>query len=316
MNEQLTKIPTKDMTREQWLAERRKSIGGSDAAGIIGLSKWSSPYSVWADKTGRLPDKPETEAMKLGNDLEDYVAQRWAAESGKKVARSNYILKNPAYPFAHANIDRVVHGERAGLECKTTSTLDVKQFNDVEFPEQYYAQCVHYLAVTGWDKWYLAVLCFGRGFYTFELKRDEAEIKALMDAEAAFWPCVTNDTPPAVDGSDATTEAITTIYNESAPGTISIFGRESILDEYERIKKQQKALSERRDEIENIIKQDLGDNEKGLCGKWTISWKSQTRKTLNAKALQAAHPELVLDPYYSISQTRPFKITEMKNEKN
>ena len=314
MNE-LIKIPTKDMSREDWLAERRKSIGGSDAAAIVGLSKWSSPYSVWADKTGRLPEKEETEAMRLGTDLEQYVAQRWSEQTGKKVAKSNYILKNPAYPFAHANIDRTVHGERAGLECKTTSTLDVKQFNDVEFPEQYYAQCVHYLAVTGWDKWYLAVLCYGRGFFTFELKRDEAEIKALMDAEAAFWENVINDTPPAVDGSEATTEALTTIYAESAPGTVELFGREQLIDEYETIKRQLRALSERRDEIENILKTDLGDNERGLCGRWTVSWKSQTRSTLNAKALQADHPEYNLAPYYKTTAVRPFKVTMKNNDK-
>ena len=313
MNESLIKIPTKGMTREEWLAERRKSIGGSDAAGIIGLSKWSSAYSVWADKTGRLPDKEETEAMRLGTDLEDYVAKRWAAEKGKNVIRNNHIIKNPKYPFAHANIDRAVKGERAGLECKTTSTLDVKQFHGTEFPEQYYAQCVHYLAVTGWDKWYLAVLVYGRGFYTYELQRDEAEIKALMDAEADFWECVKNDTPPAVDGSDATTDALTAIYTESVPGTVELFGREKLLDEYEQIVRQQKALAERREEIENTIKADLGNNERGLCGKYAISWKTQQRSTLNSKALQAAHPELVLDPFYKVTAVRPFKISEKKN---
>ena len=127
---------------------------GIFAAGIIGLSKWSSPVSVWADKTGRLPDKPDTEAMRLGRDLEGYVARRWMEATGKKVRRLNAMLYNELYPFAHADIDREVIGERAGLECKTTSTLDVKQFQGVEFPVKYYVQCVHYLAVTGYDRWY------------------------------------------------------------------------------------------------------------------------------------------------------------------
>ena len=72
------------------------------------------------------------------------------------------------------------------LECKTTFSLDLKQFNGVEFPVQYYAQCIHYLAVTGADRWYLAVLAYGRGFFTFTLERDQAEIDALMAAEADF----------------------------------------------------------------------------------------------------------------------------------
>lgn len=71
----IKKVSTVGMSREDWLEQRRHTIGGSDAAGIIGLSKWSSPVSVWADKTGRLPDKPDTEAMRLGRDLEGYVAR-------------------------------------------------------------------------------------------------------------------------------------------------------------------------------------------------------------------------------------------------
>jgi len=62
--------------------------------------------------------------------------------------------------------------------------------------------------VTGLDRWYLAVLVFGRGFFTYTLERDEAEISALMEAEKLFWRCVEEDTPPTPDGSEATTDAI------------------------------------------------------------------------------------------------------------
>ena len=49
----IRKVSTRGMSREEWLMQRRKTIGGSDAAGIVGLSKWASPFSVWAEKTGR-----------------------------------------------------------------------------------------------------------------------------------------------------------------------------------------------------------------------------------------------------------------------
>ena len=77
---------------------------------------------------------------------------------------------------------------------------------------QYYAQCVHYLAVTGADRWYLAVLAYGRGFFTFVLERDQAEIDALMAAEADFWKLVEQDTPPDADGSEATSAALREIF--------------------------------------------------------------------------------------------------------
>ena len=250
----------------------------------------------------------------VGSYLEDLVAQLFEQETGKKVRREKATIVNDAYPFACADLDRVLVGEKAFLEIKTTNSLPaMKKIRGGEFPEQWWCQVVHYMAVGEYDKGYLAVLVNCRELKIFELERDEAEIKALMDAEAAFWENVKNDTPPAVDGSEATAEALTTIYGDSAPGTVELFGREQLIDEYETIKRQLKALGERRDEIENVLKTDLGDNERGLCGRWTVSWKTQTRQTLNAKALQAAHPEYDLAPYYKTTAVRPFKITEKKN---
>lgn len=310
----LTKVSTVGMSREDWLEMRRHTIGGSDAAGIVGLSRYSTPYTVFLDKTGRLPDKPDNEAMRQGRDLEDYVAQRWMEATGKKVRRVQAMLYNPAYPFAHADVDRMVVGEDAGLECKTTSTLDVKQFNGVEFPEKYYAQCVHYMAVTGAKRWYLAVLVFGRGFYIFTLERNQAEIDALMGAEAAFWEKVENDTPPVPDGSGAAKEAISVVYAESRDGEMDLFGREAMLIEHSDLKKQKKAVEERITEIENIIKEDMKEIPFGRSGRFSVSWKTQQKNTFQIEAFRKDHPGLDLMPYIKTTTSRPFKVTENKEE--
>ena len=308
----IQKISTKGMSREEWLMRRRKTIGGSDAAGIVGLSRWASPFSVWADKTGRAAEKEDTEAMRQGRDLEDYVARRWMEETGKRVYRLPAMLYHPKYPFAHADVDRMVMGENAGLECKTTFSLDLKQFNGVEFPVQYYAQCVHYLAVTGADRWYLAVLAYGRGFFTFVLERDQAEIEALMAAEAEFWKLVEQDTPPDADGSEATSAALREVYPISEQTTADLFGRDTVLREYMRLKEDKKALDTRLGEIENTIKADMGEAESGLCGSFHISWKSQNRQTFQAKEFAKDHPSIDLAPYYKNTNLRPFKVTEEK----
>ena len=306
----IKKVSTLGMNRDEWLELRRHTIGGSDAAGIIGLSKWSSPMSVWADKTGRIPYKSATEAMRLGRDLEGYVARRWMEINGKKVRRLNALLYNERYSFAHADIDRKIIGEQAGLECKTTSTLDVKQFQGVEFPEQYYAQCVHYLAVTGYDRWYLSVLVFGRGLFNFVLERDQAEIDALMTAEDEFWKLVMKDTPPSVDGSEPTTDTLQTIYRESSDTEIvQLFGREGLLQEWSGIKEQMEALKDRKEEIENTIKQDLREAERGACTGYGISWRPQTRRTFQTAAFEKAHPNIDLSPFYRTSESRVLRIT-------
>lgn len=309
----LKKKSTLGMSREEWLELRRHGIGGSDAAAIVGLSKWASPYTVWADKTGRLPDKPDTEAMRQGRDLEEYVAQRFSEATGKRVKRCNAILYNPAYPHSHADVDRMIVGENAGLECKTTSTLDVKQFLGVEFPEKYYAQCVHYMAITGADRWYLAVLVLGKEFHVYTLERDEAEIRALMDAETAFWEqYVETDTPPAADGAESTTDAIRTIYSDSSQSICILFGRETLLEEYMALKSQSKALDARIAEIQNTIMEDMQDAERGECGAYTVIWKAQERETFQRKEFEKAHPEINLAEYCRVSKSRPFKVTENK----
>ena len=308
----IQRVSTKGMSREEWLIRRRKTIGGSDAAGIVGLSRWTSPFSVWADKTGRAAEKEDTEAMRQGRDLEDYVARRWMEETGKRVYRLPAMLYHPKYSFAHADVDRMVMGENAGLECKTTFSLDLKQFNGVEFPVQYYAQCVHYLAVTGADRWYLAVLAYGRGFFTFTLERDQAEIDALMAAEADFWKLVEQDTPPDADGSEATSAALREVYPISEQTTADLFGRDTVLREYMRLKEDKKVLDTRIGEIENTIKADMGEAESGLCGSFHISWKSQNRQTFQAKEFAKDHPSIDLAPYYKNTNLRSFKVTETR----
>lgn len=305
----ITRIPTAGMTHEEWLAARRGSIGGSEAGAVVGMSPYATPFSVWADKTGRGKPVEENEAMRQGTDLEDYVARRWAEATGKKIKRYPYIIKNDKYPFAHANIDRAVPGERAGLECKTTSALNIKQFHGVEFPEKYYAQCVHYLAVTGWDRWYLAVLVFGKGFFTYTLERDQDEIDALMAAEGLFFGYVENDIPPMADGADATTDAIFTAWRESNGESIDLIGRDAMLDEYQQLRGQKKAIDERIAEIENAIKIDMETAERAETGRYSISWKTQQRSTFQAKEFAKAHPEIDLAPFYKTTASRPFKIT-------
>ena len=266
MTGKLLRRNTTTMSREEWLEVRRKTIGGSDAAAIVGLSSYGSPYTVWANKTGRLSDSEDNEAMRQGRDLEEYVARRWREATGKAVRRCNAILYNSQYPYAHADIDRAVVGENAGLECKTTSTLNVRQFHGVEFPEQYYVQCVHYMAVTGADRWYLAVLVLGKGFYTFVLERNQDEIDALMVAEKDFWDLVEQDIPPVLDGMEATGEALQAIYPSSNGGSIQLFGRESLLSEYFTLKDEAQLLEEKMAKIINTIQEDMQDSETGCCG--------------------------------------------------
>lgn len=302
------------LSHKQWLEERRKSIGGSDAAALVGMSPYATPYMVWADKTGRLPPKEDSEAMRQGRDLEEYVAKRFCEKNEKKVHIQSGIIRNPAYPYAHATIDRKVTGERAGLECKTTSAMNLKKFKNGEYPENYYAQCMHYLAVTGWERWYLAVLVLGRDFQTFTIERDEEEINALMETEKDFWEkYVACDVPPPVDGLIPTSETLSAIYPISKFGeSVDLMGRERLIEDYLSTQELIKSYKRENEKRKQILQQDLGESPEGITGRYVVTWRVSSRLVFNTEAFQKDYEKIDLAPYYKTSEFRKFNIKELK----
>ena len=297
---------------EEWKALRHKYIGGSDAAAVVGMNSYVSPYTLWAEKTGRLPGFDGNLATEVGTYLEEFVAQKFAEVTGKKVRRSNQSWFNDKYPWAIANIDREIVGEDAGLEIKTTSELNLTKFKNGEYPANYYVQIVHYLAVTGKKRWYLAVLIGNREFKWFTIERDEDEINALMDAERTFKMYVDNDTPPIADGASSTADTLGKLYPNSTDNTIGIGAFERDLDNYFRLKAQAKELDEQIDGIENRIKAHLGECGMGEGEKYKVSWKTQSRTTFDHKRFVADHPGVDVTKYYKQSSSRPFKVTQKK----
>ena len=297
---------------EEWLALRHKYIGGSDAAAVVGLNSFVSPYALWAEKTCRLPGFEGNLATEVGTYMEDFVAKLFERETGKRVRKSNQSWFNSDYPWAIANIDREIVGEDAGLEIKTTSEMNMQKFKGGEYPANYYVQCMHYMAVTGKQKWYLAVLIGNREFKWFTIERDEDEIQALMEAEKNMKYLIDTDTPPLADGAASTTSTLNTIYSDSRDMAIGIGNFERDLDNYFRLKDQLKNIEMTIDGIENRIKAYLGECAQGEGEKYKVSWKTQYRQTFDSKRFIADHPDVDVSAYYKKSNSRPFKVTEKK----
>lgn len=327
----MVKIPTTGMSREDWLAERRKSLGGSDIGAVLGLNKYATLYTVWAEKTGRLPPKEDNEAMRQGRDLEQYVAERFSERSGKAVQRYNYLLRSGTAPYLHANIDRRIVGEKSGLECKTSSALNLRSYSSGDFPESYYAQCVAYLAVTGWERWYLAALVLNKAFYIYQLTTIEndpapewcdgsvyvspGEINTLKQCAAEFWESyIIPDTAPPADGTAATGDAIQSIYARDDGGIIELFGRGELLMEYFSLSEERQTIQKRMDAIKQELQQDMGEASKAVCAAATVTWRARERKTFDGKAFQRAYPGISLEPFYRLTNSRVFKITKTKEK--
>ena len=261
-------------THEEWLADRQKGIGGSDVGAVLGLNKYKSPYTLWAEKSGLLhTEEVDNESMRIGRDLEDYVARRFMEATGHKVVTSDYSFQSERYPFMLANVDRLLTDEPYGLECKTASALTRYDFENGDIPPSYYCQCMHYMAVTGLKKWYIAILVMGKGFYWFEINRDEEEINALIEAEEDFWEKVQTGEAPPIDGTTSTAKTLGAVFNRSHDKEC-ILGHEAedALSMIYNINEKIKELKEQKTLYENIVKRDMQDAEKAEVEDYVVKW--------------------------------------------
>jgi predicted phage-related endonuclease len=170
--------------------------------------------------------------------------------------------------------------------------------------------------------WYIAVLVGNHAFHIYRLTRnqgeekpgwcdaslyvEDGEIDALSGAAEAFLTNVKNDTPPAVDGAEATTEALSERFPDGNGSTTDLFGREHLIQSWFQLRKARKGLEEQEKEIRNVLCADLGNSEVSLCGQHKVTWRTQTRSTFDAKSCVADHPEMAA--YYKTSTSRVFGI--------
>jgi len=302
---------------DEWLEIRKAYIGGSDAGSVVGMNPYKSAYTLWAEKTGQIEAFAGNLTTEVGAYLEELVAELFTRETGKKVRKKNRTMVNDKYPFACANVDRMVVGEKAFLEIKTTNSLPImralKNGGD-EFPTAYYAQCVHYLGVTGLERCYLAVLINCRELKIYTMERDEAEIAALMKAESDFWwNYVMGGCPPPVDGSEDCAETIETLHQEGMDRhDVTLMGLEPQIRAYLSFGERIKELKAAQTEAANAIKQSMGDASYGRAGAYKVSWTSSSRSTFDRDKFQKANPGVDLTPYYKTSASRTFRVTEQK----
>ncbi|WP_319403233.1 lambda-exonuclease family protein [uncultured Anaeromusa sp.] len=290
----MSAIATINMSHEDWIETRKNGIGGSDVAAVLGISKYKSPIALWLEKTGMVEpeDLSEKESVYWGNTLEEVVAKEFERRTGKKVKRRNAILFHPKHSYMFANVDRLVVGEKAGLECKTAGWRQESRWEGDEVPDEYYLQCQHYLAVTGLKKWYIAVLIGGQIFVWKEIPRNEEIIRMLIEKEADFWSLVETRTRPAIDGSEASAEALKRELPSSNGSTIDLPADAAFwIEQYETGKESLKTAEEAVRLAENHLKEFLGENEAGECGERVVIWKStKPRESFDKAKFEKDYP--------------------------
>lgn len=181
--------------RDEWLAARRKGLGGSDAAAVAGLNPYAGPWSVWADKVGLdVPEREESEAMRWGTLLEPVISIEAAGRFGLDVRPSPGLVAHPDLGWQLATPDGLV-GDDALLEIKNVGARQADAWESGP-PDMYWTQGLHYVAVTGRDTVHFVALVGGQRLVHHPVTYTTADIDGLTKIEADFWAHVEAQSPP------------------------------------------------------------------------------------------------------------------------
>ena len=201
-------------SREEWLENRRKGLGGSDCSAVIGFNPYKSNVDLWREKTGRteqedISDKPY---VKYGTQAERYLRELFKLDypQYKVDYVENNSFYNPKYPFARASLDGWLtddSGRKGILEIKTTEILSAGQrakWKD-RIPDNYFCQVLFYMAVIEADfavlKAQIKTVIDGdvrleTKHYKIERSDVQEDIDYLMSACKDFWQYVKDDKEP------------------------------------------------------------------------------------------------------------------------
>lgn len=309
---------TLEMTHDEWLLDRRKGIGGSDVATILGLNKWKAPYQLWLEKTGQIElEHTESEPAYWGNVLEEVVAKEFQERTGKKVRRRNQVFEHPLHPFLRANINRDVVGENAILECKTANAFLGKEWEGEEVPLSYLCQVQHYMNVLNKEYCYIAVLVGGQKFIWKRVDRDQELIDTITELLVDFWENnVVKGNEPLIDGSEATQKFLKDRYSEleevetTLPSTF-----DDLVSQKHELKKAKKDIETSIRQLDNEIISELGKRKAsiGIAQKNIISWKLVSTRRMNSKKLAEKYPEVANDEeIYNVTESRRLTEKEIK----
>lgn len=278
------------MNRTEWLAERKKGIGGSDSAVVLGLSKWKNPYQLWLEKTGMVEGDEDSAAMKWGRLLEPIIRNEYKEITGREVKQPD-MIKMKDKPFIFANVDGLC--DDRVLEIKTARTsADWGEEGTDEIPVQYYLQVQHYMWVTGKQLADVAVLIGSADFRIYTVPAEPKLWKKMLPHYERFWHFVTAKTAPTpLTGKDA-------LQQFAISRDRMIYATPAIEDMVKRMKDLSatvKQLEDEKEELKGNVALYMGEDDTlaDNYGNIIVTWKTaKATERFDSKAFKADYPGL------------------------
>jgi len=279
--------------REAWLQERKKGIGGSDVAGILGLSKWSTPYSVYADKRGESEPSETNVDMLIGTMLEPWLFEEYKRITGLDVQKVNEILFDAEYPFLLANVDGLLDDRVVEFKTARDDSEWGPPGSD-QCPAAYVLQCQHYMRVANRPMCDLGVLFKNARtpeIVLYRIERDDDLLELVVPKLVEFWRCVQEgEAPAAVSSSDATWK-----YKKSEP--VAVEADDSIYEAVSMLKQVRAdidLLEGKKDALEARIKEYMQNAEALRYGtKVLATWRTaKDSSRIDGDRLRKERPDI------------------------
>ena len=310
---------TRKMSHQDWLQMRKIGLGGSDCAAAVGLSRWKSPFQLWAEKTDRVVPTKAGEAAYWGSVMEPILRAEVARRMPEaEVRECPFFLRSKAHPYMLANIDGYIkisdNSDKyfSCLEIKTANAFAAVQDWQSGLPIEYYCQVMHYMAVTGMASAYVAVLLGGNTFEIQKIDRDEDMIQHIIQMEERFWyEYMLKDTPPEATAKD--NEVLGQLYPKSEEKAVEMpTTARDILADYKKACQDLALAIEAKEQAEAKLKMMLADAEVGIIDGYKISWKSVSTTRLDSKKVKLLLTEEQLKECSNTTVARKFNISAPK----
>lgn len=181
----------------EWEHIRRYSIGGSEAATVLGLSHFQSRRSLFHEKktvTTNVHDVGTQQIFDYGHAVEDYTVAAVADTLGGKRYPEYRMFAHKKYPFITCNPDGILvfpDGHFALFEAKTATRWKLDDWRN-DIPDYYVPQPRQYLEVLDdprLTEGYIGC-CFGGlpcDMKVHKYFRDAAAGAAQIDLIVEFW---------------------------------------------------------------------------------------------------------------------------------
>jgi putative phage-type endonuclease len=280
---------------------KRLTIGSSDAAAVLGLHRYRSPWAVWARLTGLVEDgSADSNAATRGRRLEPALLSWYAADRGVSVTPGPTLdespLVHPDYPWATARPDGLT--DDALVEAKTAGKLDAARGwgpagSDV-VPIDYRVQTLWQLAVVPRER--VDLCAFGTwqdDWRVYSIPYDDRRIPLLLRAIADWHEkYILAGSPPPVDGSEDCTSALRALYPDSpAKALVDATAEDlALARDLLRVRAEIAALEMAKAELDNRLRLRIGDAY-GLRG--IATWApTKGRETIDSARLRAEMPDV------------------------